>query len=129
MVNNNIFLAQPFHGAARAEEDTRTRTLAIKYLQSQGEPDSTNYMSGYLVPEDQRDNPIQGMAYSFEIMSRCNIFVFLPGWENARGCKIEHDMLKAYGYPVEYITSEELADFEDSLIAVPGKHRREDDDE
>ena len=35
-------------------------------------------------------------------MSRCNAVYFCKGWENARGCKIEHDAAVAYGLKIIY---------------------------
>ena len=31
-------------------------------------------------------------------MSECDTVYFCKGWENARGCKIEHEVAKSYGY-------------------------------
>ena len=31
-------------------------------------------------------------------MSKCNAVYFCKGWENARGCRIEHETAKAYGF-------------------------------
>ena len=35
-------------------------------------------------------------------MSKCNAVYFCKGWENARGCKIEHKTAKAYGLDMIY---------------------------
>jgi hypothetical protein len=42
-------------------------------------------------------------------MSKCDAVYFCNGWENARGCKIEHDIAIAYGLLTIYEGTEILA--------------------
>lgn len=42
------------------------------------------------------------LANSIQAMSRCDCMYFVEGWENARGCRIEHDAAIAYGLEVLY---------------------------
>ena len=42
------------------------------------------------------------LAKSLENMSLCHAAYFCKGWENARGCKIEHDAAEAYGLKIIY---------------------------
>ena len=37
-----------------------------------------------------------------ENMSLCHAAYFCKGWENARGCRIEHDAAVAYGLDIIY---------------------------
>ena len=46
--------------------------------------------------------PVCFLAMSLEKMSQCNIVYFAKGWENARGCKIEHEVALQYGLDVIY---------------------------
>lgn len=46
--------------------------------------------------------PVSFLAMSLSIMSFCHAVYFCKGWENARGCKIEHDVAIAYGLEVIY---------------------------
>lgn len=39
-------------------------------------------------------------------MATVDVVVFMPGWEKARGCRLEHDICEAYGIP--YVDSDEL---------------------
>ena len=48
--------------------------------------------------------PLCFLAKSLENMSRCHAAYFCDGWENARGCRIEHDAAKAYGLDILYET-------------------------
>lgn len=42
------------------------------------------------------------LARSLDGMSLCHAAYFCKGWENARGCRIEHDAAVAYGLEVLY---------------------------
>lgn len=48
------------------------------------------------------NRPLWFLAKSLEKMSQCNAVYFCKGWENARGCKIEHDAAVAYGLEIIY---------------------------
>lgn len=46
--------------------------------------------------------PLCFLAKSLENMSLCHVAYFCKGWENARGCRIEHEAAKAYGLEIIY---------------------------
>lgn len=46
--------------------------------------------------------PLCYLAKSLENISKCHVAYFCKGWENARGCRIEHDAAVAYGLEVLY---------------------------
>lgn len=46
--------------------------------------------------------PLCFLAKSLENMSLCHAAYFCKGWENYRGCKIEHEAAIAYGLEVIY---------------------------
>jgi hypothetical protein len=46
--------------------------------------------------------PIYYLAKALEKMSHCHIVYFAKGWENARGCKIEHEVALQYGLSIIY---------------------------
>ena len=46
--------------------------------------------------------PLCFLAKSLENMSLCHAAYFCKGWENARGCRIEHETAKAYGLTIIY---------------------------
>lgn len=50
--------------------------------------------------------PLCFLAKSLEYMSQCNIVYFAKGWENARGCKIEHEVALQYGMEIIYEENE-----------------------
>lgn len=42
------------------------------------------------------------MAKGIEHMCMCSAVYFAKGWEKARGCRIEHEVAKAYGVKIFY---------------------------
>ena len=44
--------------------------------------------------------PVRFLAKSLEKMSLCDAVYFCKGWEQARGCRIEHEVAVAYGLNV-----------------------------
>ena len=46
--------------------------------------------------------PVYYLAKSLEKMAHCNAVYFAKGWENARGCKIEHEVALQYGLNIFY---------------------------
>ena len=45
------------------------------------------------------------LSASIELLSNADLVVFVPGWEKASGCKIEHQIAKEYCIPIFEIPS------------------------
>lgn len=100
-------LSQPMAGRTD-EEIIATREKAVKELESRGyEVINTLFTDEWHSPEQMKKRgviqiPLCFLAKSLENMSLCHSVYFCDGWENARGCKIEHDTAKAYGLEMIY---------------------------
>ncbi|MCM1215450.1 MAG: DUF4406 domain-containing protein [Lachnospiraceae bacterium] len=46
--------------------------------------------------------PVAFLAKSIEKMAECNAVYFCKGYEEARGCRIEHQIAQAYGLTIIY---------------------------
>ena len=44
--------------------------------------------------------PVVYLAKSIEKLAEADIAVFTPGWEKARGCRIEHQIAEEYGISI-----------------------------
>jgi Asp-tRNA(Asn)/Glu-tRNA(Gln) amidotransferase A subunit family amidase len=90
-------IAQPMKG--KSEEKIRDeRAETIKQLEAKGYevvdtvfPDFTN----------QGNVPLKYLAKSIEFIADADFVFFMPGWENARGCRIEHQCCIDYEIPFE----------------------------
>lgn len=100
-------LSQPMGGKTE-EEITATRESAIKVLTSKGyNVVNTPFTDDWYKMENMKARgvvqiPLCFLAKSLENMSKCHAVYFCKGWENARGCRIEHDAAKAYGLETLY---------------------------
>ena len=54
------------------------------------------------VPNHEEKTDIECFAESIGYLAKADLLVMCNGWENARGCKLEHDIAEAYGVPIMY---------------------------
>ena len=100
-------LSQPMNGKTE-EEIIATRNRAISFLQEKGyEIVNTLFTDEWYSNESMKNRgvvqiPLCFLAKSLENMSLCHVVFFCKGWEDARGCRIEHEAAKAYGLEIIY---------------------------
>lgn len=100
-------LSQPM-GGKTDEEIIETRERAMKVLKEKGfEVVNTLFTDEWYNHENMEKRgvvqiPLCFLAKSLENMSLCHAVYFCKGWENARGCRIEHDAAVAYGLEIIY---------------------------
>lgn len=100
-------LSQPMAGKT-VEEIISTREKAIRALEAQGyEIVNTLFTDEWYSDTAMKERgvvqiPLCFLAKSLENMSLCHAAYFCKGWEQARGCRIEHDAAVAYGLKVIY---------------------------
>lgn len=100
-------LSQPMAGKSD-EEIIATREKAIKALEAKGyEIVNTFFTDEWHSDESMKERgvvqiPLCFLAKSLENMSKCHAAYFCNGWENARGCRIEHETARAYGLEIIY---------------------------
>ena len=100
-------LSQPMNGKTE-DEIIATRERAIKALEARGyEIVNTLFTDEWYSKESMKERgvvqiPLCFLAKSLENMSLCHAAYFCKGWENARGCRIEHDAAVEYGLDIIY---------------------------
>lgn len=100
-------ISQPMAGKTN-EGIIETRNKAISALKERGyEIVNTLFTDEWYSKEKMKERgvvqiPLCFLAKSLENMSLCHAAYFCKGWENARGCKIEHDAAVAYGLTIIY---------------------------
>ena len=100
-------LSQPMADKTH-EEIVETRERAIHALQELGyEIVNTLFTDEWYGKEAMEARgvvqiPLCFLAKSLENMSLCHAAYFCNGWEQARGCRIEHEAAKAYGLKIIY---------------------------
>lgn len=100
-------LSQPMAGKTD-EEIVATREKAVAALKEKGyEVVNTLFTDEWYNRENMKKRgvvqiPLCFLAKSIENMSLCHAAYFCNGWENARGCKLEHAVAEAYGLEIIY---------------------------
>ena len=100
-------LSQPMAGKTE-QEIVSTRERAILALEARGyEIVNTLFTDEWYSNEEMEKRgvvqiPLCFLAKSLENMSLCHAVYFCKGWEEARGCRIEHEAAKAYGVTIIY---------------------------
>lgn len=100
-------LSQPMAGKTD-KEIIETRERAMSELREKGyEIVNTLFTDEWYSMENMEKRgvvqiPLCFLAKSLENMSLCHAAYFCKGWENARGCRIEHEAAKAYGLAILY---------------------------
>ncbi len=100
-------LSQPMSGKTN-EEIVATREKALSVLKENGyEIVNTLFTDEWYSKDAMTERgvvqiPLCFLAKSLENMSLCHAAYFCKGWENARGCRIEHEAAVAYGLEILY---------------------------
>lgn len=100
-------LSQPMAGKTD-EEIIVTREKAIAALTERGyQVVNTLFTDEWYSAEKMQERgvvqiPLCFLAKSLENMSLCHAAYFCKGWEQTRGCRIEHEAAVAYGLEIIY---------------------------
>ena len=100
-------LSQPMTGKSE-EEIAAAREKAVAALEAKGYTVINTLFSDEWYSKESMERrgvaqiPLCFLAKSLENMSLCHAAYFCKGWENARGCRIEHEAAKAYGLEIIY---------------------------
>ncbi len=73
----------------------RERQELVEELQEQG-----HYVVDTIFAEEaprECDEAMYFLAKSIEVMSKVDAVIFMRGWQDARGCRIEHQIALDYG--------------------------------
>ena len=107
-MKKKAMISQPMAGKTD-NEIVETRNNAIAVLESMGyEVINTLFTDEWYSKESMTERgvvniPMTFFAKSIENMALCHAVFFCPGWQNARGCKLEHEVAKAYGVDIMYV--------------------------
>lgn len=100
-------ISQPMNGFTD-EQIVDTRNRFLQYAEKEGlEVVNTYFQDEWYSKEAMTKRgvvqiPLCFLAKAVECMSLCHIAYFAKGWENARGCKIEHEIALQYGLQIVY---------------------------
>ena len=102
-----VMISQPMNGLTD-EQIVEARNRFLEFAKNNNLEVVNTYFTDEWYSKDSMTErgvvqiPICFLAKSIENMSLCHAAYFCAGWENARGCRIEHEAAKAYGLEVLY---------------------------
>lgn len=89
-----VMISQPMNGKTNEQIKEERKNIVFNLV-----------MNGYTVIDTiikenapkHCDNAIYYLSKSIEFIGKVDCIYFMKGWENARGCRIEHEVAVAYG--------------------------------
>lgn len=97
-----IFISQPMRGKTE-QQILDERMKAVDKVSKIFNDEEVIIVESYQKNLYKDANPLYCLSKSLELMSKCDLVVFVEGYQNARGCKIEHECAKEYGYNILYL--------------------------
>ena len=98
-----IFISQPMRNKTN-EEIINEREKIKHNLESIMIDTKITILDSFFENAPHEAKPLWFLGKSFEILSTADLAVFAEGWEEARGCRLEHEATIAYGINRIYIT-------------------------
>lgn len=86
-----IMLSQPMNGKTN-EQIKEEREALVKKLEAEG-----HEVLDTIFDLEEDKSPIYYLAKSIEMIDKADGVIFMKGWYEARGCRIEYDVATNYG--------------------------------
>lgn len=86
-----IMISQPMRGKTN-EQIRKEREELVRRLQEKG-----HEVIDTVLDISENKTPIYYLSKSIELLDKADGVIFMKGWENARGCRIEHQVAVDYG--------------------------------
>ena len=98
-----IFISQPMSG----KSNDRIRQERQKVIEELGLERTLLHVEiiDSIIEEEapqNTDKPIYYLAKSIELLAQADLIIFMQGWEEARGCRIEHQIAVEYKKDILY---------------------------
>ncbi len=99
-----VFISQPMHNLTDEEilKDREEMKEEIRELIGNNFLIIDSFLKDYKTPSMVTKNnvPVNYLGKSIEFLSFADVVYFGKGWEDARGCKIEHEIALQYGIKI-----------------------------
>ena len=96
-----IFISIPMNGLKKEDIQFKMKEISEELPFLKNEVEIIDSWLDEEPPTDFHGNiGLWYLAKSIELLAQADLVVMAPGWENARGCIIEHEGAKRYGIPI-----------------------------
>ena len=97
-----IFLSQPMSGLS-LDDIKKTRDHYKKILQSQYTDCKVTIINNLQEDMPEGSHPLAYMSNDIRMMIDADLVVFVPGYSEARGCRVEEFVAKSYDKIIQYL--------------------------
>ena len=93
-----LFVSQPMRGKTN-EEIIKERKVLIAdvYMKTH---ENLVVIDSFFENAPADATPLWYLSESLKLLGTADFAVFAPGWQDYRGCRIEHDAATQYGIPI-----------------------------
>ena len=95
-----LMISQPMNGKTTEQIEAERKEL-VEELEKQGH-EVINTIFAEETPKDC-DTALYYLSKSIEAIGRVDGLVFMPGWDRARGCRIEYEVACSYSKFIKII--------------------------
>lgn len=94
-----VFISQPMR--YRTDEQIEAeRKRAIEAIKKEYAGEEVEIIDSFFKGAPHDAKPLWFLGKSFELLSTADVAYFVKGWDNYRGCKMEHTAAIEYGISV-----------------------------
>lgn len=93
-----LFISQPMRGLTDEEIIAAREKAVLLATKAIGEP--VQLVDSFFQGAPAENRPLWYLGKSLQMLAVADIAFFAKGWENARGCRMEHLCATEYGVPV-----------------------------
>lgn len=93
-----LFISQPMRNKTNEEIESEREKAVVQASQALNE--DVELIDSFFKDSPALTNPLLCLAKSLELLATADIAYFAPGWEEARGCRIERLCTEEYNIPV-----------------------------
>lgn len=96
-----FFISQPMNG--RTDKEIFAERKHVIELIKREHPDAEIVDSFVYDQLEEKHGGLRYLAKSLDMLDAADAIYMLPGWEKARGCKIEHECAVGYNITIKYL--------------------------
>lgn len=94
-----VFISQPMRDKTY-EEIKEERAKAIQTIKEKYPDENIEILDSFFEGAPHDAKPLWLLGKSFEILADADLAYFCRGWNNYRGCNMEHMACRAYGIEI-----------------------------
>lgn len=91
-----VFISQPMRDKTD-EEIKKEREAAVEYIKEKYSDRNVQIIDSFFEGAPHDAKPLWFLSKSLELLSTADLAYFIKGWNEYRGCKIEHTCATEYG--------------------------------